>query len=170
VMASMYAVYHGPKGLRRSAERVQLYTRLLAQVVRDLGYTITDGPLFDTFRVSGGPRTGQTLIDEALARRVNLRRYADGSVGVALDETVTVEDLNTLAAIFGAADSIDWETLANQIELGYPEPLQRTSDYLTHPVFNSYHSEHEMLRYIHRLQARDLSLIHSMIPLGSCTM
>jgi glycine dehydrogenase len=170
VMASMYAVYHGPKGLRRSAERVQLYTRLLAQIVRDLGYAITDGPLFDTFRVSDGPRTGQTLIDEALARRVNLRRYADGSVGVALDETVTVEDLNTLAAIFGAADSIDWETLANQIELGYPEPLQRTSDYLTHPVFNSYHSEHEMLRYIHRLQARDLSLIHSMIPLGSCTM
>ncbi len=170
VMASMYAVYHGPKGLRRSAERVQLYTLLLAQVVRELGYTITDGPLFDTFRVSAGPRAGKILIDEALAHQVNVRRYADGSVGVALDETVTVDDLQTLAAIFGAITPIDWAALADQTELGYPEPLQRTSDYLTHPVFNSYHSEHEMLRYIHRLQARDLSLIHSMIPLGSCTM
>ncbi|RIK42332.1 MAG: glycine dehydrogenase (aminomethyl-transferring) [Chloroflexi bacterium] len=170
VMASMYAVYHGPAGLRRSAERVRLLTVVLAQALRQAGYTLYDGDFFDTLKIKDGPLTGEQLVEAARNRQINLRCYDDGAVGVALDETVTVADLQNLLLVFGIAEPVDLAALADAANLEYPTPLQRTTPYLTHPVFNSYHSETEMLRYIHRLQARDLSLVHSMIPLGSCTM
>jgi len=170
VMASMYAVYHGPAGLRRIAQRVYLLTALLGEGLRQLNYTVNAAPVFDTLKISGGPHEQPTLVAAALARQVNLRIYADGAVGVALDETTTLADLQTLFAIFGAADLTGIETLAAKVDLDISAPHARTSDYLTHPVFNRYHSETEMLRYIKRLEARDLSLAHSMIPLGSCTM
>ncbi|MCX6046846.1 MAG: aminomethyl-transferring glycine dehydrogenase [Chloroflexi bacterium] len=170
VMASMYAVYHGPVGLQQIAQRVHLMTGSLAKGLRQLGYTVVDGPLFDTIKVTAGPRDQATLIEAAVAQQINLRAFADGAVGIALDETTNVEDLQALFSVFGATDVISIEELAAEVELDYAAPFQRTSAYLTHPVFNSYHSETEMLRYIHRLQARDISLVHSMIPLGSCTM
>jgi glycine dehydrogenase len=170
VMASMFAVYHGPGGLRRIARRVHLFTALLAGALEDLGYTINDSPVFDTLRVRNGPRTQQQILASARAQSLNLRAYDNGDIGVAFDETVTIEDLNAVLASFGAESPLDPAPRAEAIKLEYEPPLQRTSPYLTHPVFNSYHSEHEMLRYIHRLQARDISLVHSMIPLGSCTM
>jgi glycine dehydrogenase len=169
IMASMYAVYHGPKGLRRIAERVQLLTAILADGLRQLGYTVNDAPVFDTLKISGGPHGQAKLVERALAREINLRIYHDGAVGVSLDEAVTVDELQTLFAIFGAADLLGLEAMAEAVDLDYGS-FARTSEYLTHPVFNSYHSETEMLRYITKLQTRDLSLAHSMIPLGSCTM
>ncbi|MEZ4867622.1 MAG: aminomethyl-transferring glycine dehydrogenase [Caldilineaceae bacterium] len=170
VMASMYAVYHGPTGLRRIAQRVQLLTGIVATVLRQLGYQVNPAPVFDTLKISGGPRPPLELVNAALARQVNLRRYADDAVGLSLDETTTLTDLQTLFAVFGASDLVGIEALAAGIDLDYGAPHQRSSAYLSHPVFNSYHSETEMLRYIKRLEARDLSLTHSMIPLGSCTM
>ncbi|MCC6946060.1 MAG: aminomethyl-transferring glycine dehydrogenase, partial [Thermomicrobiales bacterium] len=170
VMASMYAVYHGPEGLRRIAQRVRLLAGILAEALRALEYTINDGPIFDTLKISGGPYTRAELVAAATDRQINLRLYEDGAVGVALDEATTLEELRSLLAVFGVADALGIEQLAGRVELTLPEPLRRTSDFLTHPVFHRYHTETEMLRYIHRLQSRDLSLVHSMIPLGSCTM
>lgn len=170
VMASMYAVYHGPKGLRRLAQRVHLLTVVLAKGLRQLGYTVNDAPVFDTLKITGGPQDQAALVAAAEARQINLRVYTDGAVGVSLDEGTTVEELQSLFAIFGAADIIDLTSLTTDLALTFAPPHARTSDYLTHPVFNSYHSETEMLRYIKRLESRDLSLTHSMIPLGSCTM
>ena len=170
IMASMYAVYHGPNGLTEIAERVHLLTEISADALRRLGYSVNDGPIFDTLKIGGGPRTQDELIEAALANRVNLRIYADGAVGLSLDETTSVADLDTIFAVFGAADALSVEDIAGNIDLSYPEPFARTSEFLTHPVFNSHHSETEMLRYISRLEARDLSLAYSMIPLGSCTM
>jgi glycine dehydrogenase len=170
IMASMYAVYHGPEGLRRIAQRVRLLTLILAQALRELGYAVNEGPIFDTLRVSGGLRGVDELMETAVSHQINLRRY-DDSVGISLDEATTVEELHSLLAIFGAAeDQFDLAEMADGLLLDYDETFQRTSDYLTHPIFNSYHSETEMLRYIQKLQNRDLSLTHSMIPLGSCTM
>jgi glycine dehydrogenase len=170
VMASMYAVYHGPAGLRRIALRVRLLTLLLAEALQKAGYRLNEGPLFDTLKVSGGPRNQAQIQAEALAQRINLRYYEDGATGVSLDETVTVEELQALLAIFGVVQPSNLVAAAQQIDLAYGAPFQRTGDYLTHPVFHRYQTEHELLRYIHRLQARDISLVHSMIPLGSCTM
>ncbi len=171
VMASMYAVYHGPEGLTRLAQRVRLLTGLLGAELRQLGYTLGDAPVFDTLKISAGPRTQATLVAEALAREINLRLYDDGAVGISLDEATTPEDLLDLLAIFGAApEQIDLQARAAAVELDYAEPFRRSSDFLTHPVFHRYRSETELLRYIHQLQGRDLSLTHSMIPLGSCTM
>ncbi len=170
IMASMYAVYHGPAGLRQIAQRIHLLTAMLADALRRLGYTVNDGPIFDTLKISGGPHSQAELAEAARDRRINLRLYPDGAVGVSLDEPSTLEELRSLLAVFGAADALGLDQLAGEVDLGYPDSLRRTSDYLTHPVFNSHHSETEMLRYITRLQSKDLSLAHSMIPLGSCTM
>lgn len=171
IMASMYAVYHGPEGLRQIARRVRLLTAILARGLQELGYIVNDEPVFDTLKISGGPHSQEALRRRASEAAINLRYYEDGAVGVALDEATTLEDLLDLLLIFGATDGqIDAERMAAETDLDYPAPHQRTSDFLTHPVFNSHHSETEMLRYIHRLQERDLSLAFSMIPLGSCTM
>ena len=168
VMASMYAVYHGPQGLTRIARRVQLLTSILRRELSALGYAVNEGLVFDTLKITGDAGSQAALLDAAKARNVNLRVYADGSVGVSLDEATTVADLRTLLDVFGAGE-VDLSAAADAVDLDYGNAA-RTSSFLTHPVFNTYHSETEMLRYISKLQSRDLSLAQSMIPLGSCTM
>ena len=171
ILASMYAVYNGPDGIKRTAQRVKLLTAVLAQALNQLGYATNDTPIFDTLKISGGPRRQAEIEEAALAQEINLRYYDDGAVGVSLDELVEVAELETLLTIFGAEPGqFDLAALADEASLEYEGAYGRTSPYLTHPVFNSYHSETEMMRYINKLQARDLSLTHSMIPLGSCTM
>ncbi len=178
VMAGMYAVYHGPEGLRRIAERVHGLTLVVAEGLRRLGYTLGTEPVFDTLRVRPGatekdpPGWAARLLAKAAEARINLRAYPDGSLGMSLDEVTTSGELQGLLGMFAGSPSLPFtvEALADAVGLAFPEPLGRTSKYLTHEVFNTYHSEHELLRYMHRLQARDLSLTHSMIPLGSCTM
>ena len=166
VMASMYAVYHGPAGLRRIATRVRTLTRLLADGLRAAGLGVNDAPVFDTLTVTGIDAARVHAAAEAL--HFNLRPVDARSVGVSLDETTTLDEVNALLACFGgkAADP----AAPAPAETPYPAPHARASAYLAHPTFHRYHTEHEMLRYIRRLEAKDLSLCHSMISLGSCTM
>ncbi len=173
VMASMYAVYHGPCGLRKIARRVHLMTSILADGLKRLGYAIGPALCFDTLRVELGGQRQCEILDAALAKRINLRALGDTAVGISLDETVSVGDLEDLFAVFGGDKGLrapDIERLAETLDASYPQPFARTSAFLTNPVFNRYHSETELLRYMRRLEARDLSLTSSMIPLGSCTM
>jgi len=172
VMAGMYAVYHGPEGLRRIAERVHGLALVLAEGLRRLGLEVAKEPFFDTVRVKPDALSADRVMARAHERRINLCRFEDGSIGIALDEVAVEAEIQTLLEIF-AEDSrvaLSVDELAGKVPLGFPKGLARTSKYLTHEVFNRYHSEHEMLRYMHRLEARDLSLVHSMIALGSCTM
>ncbi len=171
VIAGMYAVYHGPEGIRRIAERVHRLTCVLAEGLRRLGHRIAHDTFFDTIRVEVGAGRRDAYLERARERGINLRPIGDAAIGIALDETVTADDVVDLFAVFadGKAAPAPAE-LAEQVDAGYAAPFARTSDYLTHPVFNRYHAEHELLRYIKRLEAKDLSLTTSMIPLGSCTM
>ncbi len=173
VMASMYAVYHGPEGLTRIAQRVQLLTTVLADGLKQLGYSlINKGPLFDTVTVAaGGPHSQDDVQAAALAKEINLRYFDDGVIGISLDEATRAVDVHDLLEIFGAkADEIEIEAMVDNAELAYPAAFGRASKFMTHPVFHTYRSETELMRYITRLQSRDLSLTHSMTPLGSCTM
>jgi glycine dehydrogenase len=176
VLSSMYAVYHGPEGLKRIAQRLHGLALVLAQGLRRLGYTVHEGQVFDTVKVQIDRRAAGHTVDRILARakerRMNFRRYDDGAVGIALDEMATTVELQSMFEIFAAGKPVPFAVadLVREISPAYPAHLTRTGKFLTQDVFNRYHSEHEMLRYIHRLQARDLSLTHSMIPLGSCTM
>ncbi|MFH1746413.1 MAG: aminomethyl-transferring glycine dehydrogenase [Planctomycetota bacterium] len=174
IMAGMYAVWHGPQGLRRIAERVHSLTAILHRGLERLGVEVGTDYFFDTIRVRLRHESAQTILARARESRVNLRDFGDGSVGISLDELSTLDEVRTLWRFFGddgkrALDpAVDCpECFAESF---YPIAVQRTTAYLTHPVFNQYHAEHEMLRYLHRLQERDLSLCTSMIPLGSCTM
>jgi glycine dehydrogenase len=172
VMVSMYAVYHGPEGLRRIAERVHGFAVVLAEGLRHMSYKLGSEPCFDTIRVWPDEHSGKRVLALAQERRLNLRQFEDGSIGIALDEVTTTAEVQTLFEIFGGGRPVPFtvEDLAAKADYSFPPALARTSKYLTHEVFNRYHSEHEMLRYMHRLESRDLSLVHSMIPLGSCTM
>ena len=173
IMAGMYAVYHGPDGIRAIAERVRKMTWVLAHGLRRMGHTIVHEEFFDTIQVAPSGLSTTDVLARAQQQGINLRDFKDGTVGVTLDETVREEDLDDLLNIFGSASDqeCDARTLAlDAAEPAYPSELQRQTAYLMHPVFNRYQSETEMLRYIHRLEARDLSLNTSMIPLGSCTM
>ena len=172
VMAGMYAVYHGPKGLKAIAERVHGATRILAEGLTRMGYSLRHADFFDTLRVEVDADKTDHIRSNAAHNKINLRYFEDGSVGIALDETVTPDDLDTLFAVFDLEAEAAWaaEEIAEELDAGYTGILARTSAYLEHPVFNSYHSESELMRYIHMLASRDLSLTTSMIPLGSCTM
>ena len=173
VMAGMYAVYHGPDGLKAIAERVHGLTGTLAAGLEQLGFRIAHSSWFDTLRIDLGDGSADELLATALEHGVNLRRWGDHEVCVALDETVTRGDLVTLLEIFAStrgATPPAVDDLAAKVDPALHGPLARTSAYLEHPVFHRYHSEHEMLRYLRRLESRDLSLTTSMIPLGSCTM
>ncbi|WP_218080044.1 aminomethyl-transferring glycine dehydrogenase [Anthocerotibacter panamensis] len=172
VMASMYAVYHGPSGLKNIATRIHHLTTVLAEGLHHLGYQTGDAPFFDTLRVELGVRPLAEILEAAEAQRINLRIYDDGTLGITLDETTGATDLLDLFQIFAGEESLPFtlDTLSEGVDFAYGPALARTSSYLTHPVFNRYHSETELLRYLHRLQAKDLSLTTSMIPLGSCTM
>jgi glycine dehydrogenase len=168
VMASMYAVWHGPAGLRRIATRIHTATTLLASALRRAGATVNDGPVFDTLLV--GHVSAARVHAAAAARKINLRPVDDTHVALSLDETVTEHDLRELLACFSESAEL------LPPDPGAPSPaehhgdLARRGDYLRAKVFNSHHTEHELLRYIKRLEAKDLSLCHSMISLGSCTM
>jgi glycine dehydrogenase len=171
VIAGMYAVYHGPGGIRRIAERVHLRAATLAAGLRRLGMEVAEGPFFDTLRVGIGKRA-EGILHAARGARINLRRIDDATFGVSLDETVTERDVVELLRVFGRGDepAFDIAELADEAEAAFPEAFARTSEYLTHPVFNTHHSETEMLRYMRKLESKDFSLVHGMIPLGSCTM
>jgi glycine dehydrogenase len=172
IVASMYAVYHGPDGLKRIAERVHLATRVLADGLKRLGFEVSGQPFFDTLRVDLGNGMATDVISAAQQRRINLRRLDDHTLGIALDETVSVDDLQDLFEVFNgdAKPSFTVDELVQGANAAISTSISRDTPYLTHPVFNSFHSETEMLRYISHLQQRDLSLTTSMIPLGSCTM
>jgi glycine dehydrogenase len=174
IVAAMYAVYHGPEGLRRIALHVHGLTCALAAGLVRLGHDVGPHPFFDTLHVQLGAGNARKLRVEAEARRINLRYFDYGSVGISLDETSTHRTVAEILAAFARAagapeprDDVDAPAGGAGV---IPTALQRTSPFLTHPVFQRYHSETEMLRYLMRLQARDLSLTTSMIPLGSCTM
>ncbi|MEM6794040.1 MAG: aminomethyl-transferring glycine dehydrogenase [Acidobacteriota bacterium] len=172
VMAGAYAVYHGPEGLRRIGERVRALALTLAAGLRELGYELGSGSRFDTLTFSREGRSAESLLAAAAEAGYDLRPLDKSRVAVSLDETVTAGDLAALLAAFGleGASEARVAELASGLDLELPEAFRRTSGYLEHPVFHQHHTEHEMLRYLHRLESRDLSLTTSMIPLGSCTM
>ncbi len=170
VMAGMYAVYHGPDGLRAIARRIHAATSILAAGLTEMGLTLADAPFFDTLRVGVG--NADTVMAAALARGINLRKIDASTIGVSLDETVTQRDLADLLLAFAPAGTTapTVDALRSAATRGIDATLLRTDEFLAHPVFKTYHAETEMLRYLHRLQDRDLSLVQSMISLGSCTM
>lgn len=166
VMASTYAVYHGPEGLVRIATRVHRFAAILAAALRSAGVTV--GPdFFDTLHIVGVDAAA--VHARAEAARINLRRIDASSLGISLDETTTREDVAALAALFGASIA-DIDALDRATADALPAGLKRTSPFLQHPVFNTHHSEHELLRYLRSLSDKDLALDRTMIPLGSCTM
>jgi glycine dehydrogenase len=169
-MAAMYAVYHGASGLKRIAQFVHTLTLTLAEALKKLGYEISSQPFFDTIvvRTKGNAKE---VIARAESQGINVRPIDNNSVGISIDEAACLGEFDKLiAAIHGKPSGLNLEQIASGILSTFPAPFSRTSKYLTHPVFNTHHSETEMLRYLYRLQARDLSLTTSMIPLGSCTM
>ena len=183
VMASMYAVYHGPEGLTRIARRTHRLSAMLAAALRQAGIAVGDD-FFDTLHVTGVD--ADALHVKAATARINLRRIDESSLGISLDETTTREDLIAIARVFDVdastrvaaggkpgATSVtlgDLDALDQATDDGLPAALMRQSDFLTHPVFNTYHSEHELLRYMRTLADKDLAMDRTMIPLGSCTM
>ena len=170
VMASMYAAYHGPKGLKEIAIRIHGLTKLLAAGLRKAGLTLQHETFFDTLSVKATSAKANGMVRKAAKRQMNLRRVKTG-VAITLDETTQLSDIQDLIEVCsGTVFEGSLADLANEVQGSIPDSLERKSVYLSHPVFNRYHAEHEMLRYIKTLESRDLSLTHSMIPLGSCTM
>ncbi len=171
VVASMYAVYHGPAGLKRIAQRVATYTAILAQGLAQLGHAPKQDSAFDTITLNTGNAT-ESIASHALSMRANLRIYFGDYLCISLDETTTRADVELIWSIFAKDGQTlpSFDAFEKGITLLIPAALRRTSPYLTHPVFNTHHSETSMLRYIRRLSDKDLALDRSMIPLGSCTM
>ncbi|NJM18721.1 MAG: aminomethyl-transferring glycine dehydrogenase [Richelia sp. RM2_1_2] len=181
VMASMYAVYHGPDGIKKIAQKIHFLTAKLAEGLKSLGYDIDNEYFFDTLRVNLGSSSKEEILQRCQVQKINLRIFDDNSLGISLDETTTERDVLDLLEIFlpdgrRCANDLDnesifsWEELKNlKSKIQNPKFLRKT-EFLTHPVFNRYHSETELLRYLHKLETKDLSLTTSMIPLGSCTM
>jgi glycine dehydrogenase len=171
VMAGMYGVYHGPEGIKRIAERVHRHTRVLAEALRKLGHTIVHEAFFDTLTVELKPAQMKKVRAAAQQQRINLRPISDTRVGVTLDEVTSLDDVGDLVGVLGLGKAdVEVADMVEAVQPVIPEPFVRTSPYLTHPVFNRYHSETEMMRYLKRLEDRDLALNSAMIPLGSCTM
>lgn len=172
IMAGMYGVYHGPDGLKKIAGRVHGLTRLFADSITAMGYHVAHEHFFDTLKIRTR-FTREILHDALVSKQINVRYFNDEYIGISFDETHTLADVQELIDIFAQANHSNAAKLSetpSEITVNWPEKLQRRSNYMSHPVFNTYHSEHEMLRYIKSLEAKDLSLCHSMISLGSCTM
>ena len=193
-MASMFACYHGPAGLRQIAQRIHLNAEVLARALTRLGYKVGQASrlspppnspsavapgqagrpscFFDTLRIDLGETSAADILKSAEAQKMNFRVIGEHALGIALDETTTEKDLADILRVFNGNRAPDFTVaeLAAEADALFPAPFARTSPYLTHPVFNRYHSETEMMRYLKRLETRDLSLTTSMIPLGSCTM
>ena len=172
VVASMYAVYHGPEGLKRIAQRIASYTAVLANGLQQMGYTLVHEDAFDTVSLQVGADRARELALRAVQRGMNIRMLWDDYVSLSLDETTTRQDIQALWEVFSSRGQSlpSFEQFEKGIASLIPESLHRTSTFLTHPVFNRYHSETGMLRYIRQLSDKDLALDRSMIPLGSCTM
>ncbi|MFN2507820.1 MAG: aminomethyl-transferring glycine dehydrogenase [Chthoniobacterales bacterium] len=171
VMASMYAVYHGPRGLRAIAERVHGSAAKLASGLQQIGFQIAHQGFFDTVRVDLGDGSARDIVQRAELAGCNLRLLDEHAISISVDETTTRGDLETLLSIFRGTHVRDFDDeILGAESFRIPQSAIRDSHYLTHPVFNTHHTETEMLRYLRRLEARDLSLTTSMIPLGSCTM
>ncbi len=172
VMSSFYAVYHGPTGLKNIALRTHGLAKLTAQGLAKLGFTLGTQAYFDTLKVQVDAATQSKVKALAVAAQVNFR-YEEGAIFIAFDEAKTIADAELVLSLFanakGQASPFN-AAMASSLQVEWPAALVRTSSYLTHPVFNTNHSEHEMLRYIKKLESKDLSLVHSMISLGSCTM
>ncbi|WP_310486716.1 aminomethyl-transferring glycine dehydrogenase, partial [Chamaesiphon sp. VAR_69_metabat_338] len=173
IMAGMYAVYHGADGLKSIASRIHTLTTTLATGLTKLGYTLGNAPYFDTLQIQVTGKA-QAILERAKSQQINLRSIDPHSIGISIDETTTPADVMDLWRIFAGDKAPDFtfseiETSSSTSSI-QTSTLARTSEYLTHPVFKNYHSETELLRYITRLQSKDLSLTHGMIPLGSCTM
>lgn len=173
IMAGMYAVYHGPSGLKKIAERIHGLAVLLDNSLTQLGYKQTNKGYFDTLRFETGDLTGP-INGEAINNEMNLN-YSGSAITISIDETTSPEDIKTMVRFFAKVkgktiNDVNFDDLKTNLQTTIPVGKQRTSAYLTHAIFNSHHSEHEMLRYIKSLEAKDLSLCHSMIALGSCTM
>jgi glycine dehydrogenase len=169
VIAGMYAVYHGPSGLKKIALRIHGLAKALEANLKALGFKQANENYFDTIKISGA--NTENVQREALKREVNFRYFSDGGIGISIDETTSAADISLIIDIFAAAENkkVNQASINGQ-EITWPASLIRKTPYLTHPVFNLHHSEHEMLRYIKRLENKDLSMVHSMISLGSCTM
>ncbi|MDP4192257.1 MAG: aminomethyl-transferring glycine dehydrogenase [Bacteroidota bacterium] len=176
IMAGMYAVYHGPKGLKAIAQRIHDLTALLNLGLKNLGYNQSNAYFFDTLKIELGENSSEkinVIKDLALKAKMNLNYFVKNSILISLDETTEFDDVKTLLDIFAKAAGKNMQqldALSEQIQLSVPAHLERKGSFMQQKVFNSYHSEHEMLRYIKLLEKRDLSLTTSMIPLGSCTM
>ncbi|SFD11835.1 glycine dehydrogenase [Microbulbifer thermotolerans] len=174
VMSAFYAIYHGPEGLKTIAARIQRLTDILAAGLKAKGFALAHDSWFDTLTVNTGDKQGE-IYQRALDAEINLRKVAGDALGVSLHETATLQDVSDILDAFcGASHGLDLSALDSEIAAkgsqGLPAELARKSEFLTHPVFNSYHSETEMLRYLKTLESKDIALNHSMIPLGSCTM
>jgi glycine dehydrogenase len=171
-MAGMYAVYHGPEGLKAIANRIHHLTYITAKGLRHLGCEVRTSAFFDTIRVKSPSLSAQEINQKTQQASMNLRQFEDGTFGISLDETSTIQEVSQILRVFSNNESLPFslDQLTNESGNAIPAVFQRQSPYLTHSVFHDYHSEHELLRYMHRLQSKDLSLVHSMIPLGSCTM
>jgi len=170
IMASMYAVYHGPNGIRQIAARVHTMAEVLEDNLQDVGYKLTNEFYFDTLSFEADKKRQASIKKIALAEGVNFH-YTSDTVQISLDETVGMDDLDQIIRIFAKAKRKSFKAMVIQPrDMNFPVKLIRETEYLTHPVFNKYHTESEMMRYIKRLENKDLSLMHSMISLGSCTM
>jgi glycine dehydrogenase len=170
VIAAMYAVWHGPEGIVRIARRVRRHTAMLAAGAEALGHRVVHNEYFDTLRIELRGLDSDAALAAARERRINLRRFDERHIGIALDETVAESDVNDLLSVLASGQQVPALTSLADVDARYDERFARTSAFLTHPVFSRYHSEHEMLRFLRTLESRDLSLCHSMISLGSCTM
>tara|TARA_B110000014_G_scaffold259099_1_gene246291 strand:- start:5760 stop:8606 length:2847 start_codon:yes stop_codon:yes gene_type:complete len=166
IMAGFYAIYHGAAGLKNIAERINLYARLLANNIKKSGFDLESDSFFDTVVVKTGKKT-QDIFNQALTNKINLRRINEDNLGISLDETTTHDDVQNIASLFSKALE---KQEGNAIKSSIPRNLIRKSKYLTHNVFNKYHTETEMMRYIRKLCDKDIALDRAMIPLGSCTM
>jgi len=174
-ISAMYAVYHGPQGLEDMARKIHNATLLLAKGLKESGNTIDSQMFFDTLKVSPRLSLGEIKL-RATEMQINLRYFDDGDVGISLDETVTQKDIQDLLWVFQVPKTL-LQVAESVVSPMYPEgsilsspTFQRTSQYMTHPVFNTHQSETDIVRYMKRLENKDVSLVHSMIPLGSCTM
>lgn len=178
VMAGMYAVYHGPKGIRGIAQRINLFTRLLDEVLKELGYNQVNKNYFDTLKIvfsNNSKKEIDTIRKIALSKKINLRYIDNNAIGLSINEVTDFDEVKEIISVFEEAcekkiESTKYIELNKITSSAFSGNFARTSDYLKHPVFNSYHSETEMMRYIKSLENKDLSLVHSMISLGSCTM
>src|SRR5690606_4084824 len=160
-MAGMYAVYHGPEGLKNIATNVHHLTALTAEGLRRLGCQLDSNAFFDTLRVRCPHLSPAQIIKKGQQSFINLRQFPDGSFGIALDEATTITDVSQLLTLFTENPSLPFSLndLTEQLGSSIPNTFQRHSPFLTHPVFHDYHSEHELLRYMYRLQSKDLSLV-----------